>query len=296
MFGKELVKHMLHIILPIFVGAVIGYCTNYIAIKMLFHPGKEVRLGNFRLPFTPGVIPKNQPRIAKAVATAVSEQLLTGSDISKQIAESNADGKLAGSIAEKLINSELTIKSFGNTDQISLRVSESVGRHLTDRIGEADLKPVLRQIGNHALSELLQNPMIAIFLNDAVLDSIYERLEESIKDYVRENGAELIEPLVENEVNEICEKPVKDMFCSLNVDRELLEHMISRFIDERLESIVNAALQAMDIRGVIQHKIEKMDVAELEDLVMSVMKNELQAIVNLGALIGAVIGIINIFI
>ena len=287
---------MLHIILPIFVGAVIGYCTNYIAIKMLFHPGKEVRLGNFRLPFTPGVIPKNQPRIAKAVATAVSEQLLTGSDISKQIAESNADGKLAGSIAEKLINSELTIKSFGNTDQISLRVSESVGRHLTDRIGEADLKPVLRQIGNHALSELLQNPMIAIFLNDAVLDSIYERLEESIKDYVRENGAELIEPLVENEVNEICEKPVKDMFCSLNVDRELLEHMISRFIDERLESIVNAALQAMDIRGVIQHKIEKMDVAELEDLVMSVMKNELQAIVNLGALIGAVIGIINIFI
>ncbi len=287
---------MLHIILPILVGAVIGYCTNYIAIKMLFHPGKEVRLGNFRLPFTPGVIPKNQPRIAKAVATAVSEQLLTGSDISKQIAESNADGKLAGSIAEKLINSELTIKSFGNTDQISLRVSESVGRHLTDRIGEADLKPVLRQIGNHALSELLQNPMIAIFLNDAVLDSIYERLEESIKDYVRENGAELIEPLVENEVNEICEKPVKDMFCSLNVDRELLEHMISRFIDERLESIVNAALQAMDIRGVIQHKIEKMDVAELEDLVMSVMKNELQAIVNLGALIGAVIGIINIFI
>ena len=31
-------------------------------------------------------------------------------------------------------------------------------------------------------------------------------------------------------------------------------------------------------------------------MVLSVMKNELQAIVNLGALIGAVIGIVNIFI
>ena len=39
-----------------------------------------------------------------------------------------------------------------------------------------------------------------------------------------------------------------------------------------------------------------MDARELEDLVLSVMKNELQAIVNLGAVIGAVIGVINIFI
>lgn len=39
-----------------------------------------------------------------------------------------------------------------------------------------------------------------------------------------------------------------------------------------------------------------MDVRELEDLVISVMKNELQAVVNLGAVIGAVIGIINTFI
>ena len=39
-----------------------------------------------------------------------------------------------------------------------------------------------------------------------------------------------------------------------------------------------------------------MDARELEDLVLSVMKNELQAIVNLGAVIGAVIGVVNIFI
>ena len=46
----------LHIILPIALCAAIGYGTNYIAIKMLFRPRKEIRIGSCRVPFTPGVI------------------------------------------------------------------------------------------------------------------------------------------------------------------------------------------------------------------------------------------------
>jgi uncharacterized membrane protein YheB (UPF0754 family) len=39
-----------------------------------------------------------------------------------------------------------------------------------------------------------------------------------------------------------------------------------------------------------------MDVLEVEELVLSIMKKELNSVVNLGAVIGFVIGIINIFI
>ena len=39
-----------------------------------------------------------------------------------------------------------------------------------------------------------------------------------------------------------------------------------------------------------------MEVEQLEELLMSIMKNELQAVINLGALLGAIIGVINIFI
>ncbi|MDD6065009.1 MAG: DUF445 family protein, partial [Firmicutes bacterium] len=42
------------------IGAVIGYCTNYVAVKMLFRPLKPIRIGKFTLPFTPGVIPKRK--------------------------------------------------------------------------------------------------------------------------------------------------------------------------------------------------------------------------------------------
>ena len=34
------------------IGAVIGYCTNYIAVKMLFRPLKPIKIGNRTLPFT----------------------------------------------------------------------------------------------------------------------------------------------------------------------------------------------------------------------------------------------------
>ncbi|OYO91046.1 DUF445 domain-containing protein, partial [Lachnotalea glycerini] len=43
------------------------------------------------------------------------------------------------------------------------------------------------------------------------------------------------------------------------------------------------------------NKIEEMDVMELEELILSVMKKELGAVVNLGAVIGFILGIINIF-
>ena len=49
------------------IGGVIGYFTNYIAVKMLFRPLKPVKIGGRTLPFTPGIIPKGKPRLAKAL-------------------------------------------------------------------------------------------------------------------------------------------------------------------------------------------------------------------------------------
>ncbi|MEI3219612.1 MAG: DUF445 family protein [Lachnoclostridium sp.] len=51
---------ILHLISGPLIGAVIGYCTNYIAVKMLFRPLKAIKIGRFTLPFTPGMIPKKK--------------------------------------------------------------------------------------------------------------------------------------------------------------------------------------------------------------------------------------------
>ena len=77
----------LKIILTLAVSGLIGYFTNYIAVKMLFRPRTEKHIFGKRVPFTPGVVPKNQPRLAKALGRTVSEQLLTGDDLKQALAK-----------------------------------------------------------------------------------------------------------------------------------------------------------------------------------------------------------------
>ena len=59
---------------------------------------------------------------------------------------------------------------------------------------------------------------------------------------------------------------------------------------------VNSALRRIDVASVVENKINSMSVEELEKGVLKVMETELKMIVSLGALIGLLIGCINIFI
>ena len=63
------------IVAPV-VGGVIGYITNDLAIRMLFRPRKALYIGRFHIPFTPGLIPSQQGRIARSIGGVVSGQLL----------------------------------------------------------------------------------------------------------------------------------------------------------------------------------------------------------------------------
>ena len=102
----------LKIIIPILVGALIGYCTNYIAIKMLFRPRKPVFVFGKKLPFTPGVIPKNQPRIASAVGKAVGQNLFTNDDIVAAITGSDLKEHLFEKIKETVFDNDSSLKDY----------------------------------------------------------------------------------------------------------------------------------------------------------------------------------------
>jgi uncharacterized membrane protein YheB (UPF0754 family) len=68
-------------IAPPLAGAVIGYFTNDVAIKMLFRPYTAKYIGRYRLPFTPGLIPSNQERLAKRVSDTIMGSLLTPEEL-----------------------------------------------------------------------------------------------------------------------------------------------------------------------------------------------------------------------
>ncbi|MBO3457859.1 DUF445 family protein [Aetokthonos hydrillicola Thurmond2011] len=66
---------------PPVLGAIIGYFTNDIAIKMLFRPYRPIYIGGRQLIFTPGLIPGNQDRLAKNISETIMGSLLTPEEL-----------------------------------------------------------------------------------------------------------------------------------------------------------------------------------------------------------------------
>ena len=261
------------IILPIIIGAAIGFCTNYIAIKMLFHPHNAVMLGSWRLPMTPGVIPKNQARIAKATGAAVGSQLLTSEDITQALQ--------TGGAREAFIDKTSDII---NALDIRNQAPDFIYNAVSDAVANTDLLPMMRKIADLSIGEFLQNPMLAMFLNENMMDNICQRMADSTLEYVKDSGRDDIRGIISNNVNELIQNP------------DALEEIAGSVFDSAVIPYASSMMERIDLQQIVEDKVNAMDVNELEKLVMSVMKNELQAIINLGGLIGAIIGVINIFI
>ncbi|AOY82310.1 DUF445 family protein [Moorena producens JHB] len=68
---------------PPIAGGIIGYFTNDLAIKMLFRPYRPIYIGKRQLPFTPGLIPRNQERLARRVADTIMGSLLTPTELQR---------------------------------------------------------------------------------------------------------------------------------------------------------------------------------------------------------------------
>ncbi len=62
---------------PPVVGAVIGYFTNYLAIRMLFRPLEQKRIFGLPVPLTPGIIPAKRKELAVNIGRMIGDHLLT---------------------------------------------------------------------------------------------------------------------------------------------------------------------------------------------------------------------------
>ncbi len=94
------------------VGALIGYCTNWLAIKMVFRPHEEKRIFGLKVPFTPGLIAVERDRITEQIGYVVSKHLLTDDDLKNKILELDFDQftrKIIENVESNLMNSDLTI-------------------------------------------------------------------------------------------------------------------------------------------------------------------------------------------
>lgn len=73
------------ILFMIAIGAAIGGFTNSLAIKMLFRPYEARYIGKWKVPFTPGLIPKRRDELAVQLGRMVVEHLLTAEGIQQKM-------------------------------------------------------------------------------------------------------------------------------------------------------------------------------------------------------------------
>ena len=93
---------LLYYLIPPLIGALIGWSTNKLAIWMLFNPKNELRIFGVRFPFTPGLIPRDQARIASRLGSLVEEKLIDPEELDKTITKDKVEKKI-----EELMNKTL---------------------------------------------------------------------------------------------------------------------------------------------------------------------------------------------
>ncbi len=318
-----------YIIAPL-LGGVIGYITNDIAIRMLFRPHKAKYIMGVHVPFTPGIIPKEKGRIADAIGGVISENLMNKDVLERYLLSDDMVGKVRLSVEEFIeiqkYNQE-TVKEFlghylsdSEIAAISQNVNESITKqtytkfsdasvgekvaHIAiDHVAEklsidgaqellAGLGGAMRGIGGMAAG-LFGGNIVARFL-DMLREPAEHFLANNINTMLKNNGEEIVSNMVGGEVEGFLNKPV----CKLleGHDDQLMqavntvESIYRTIINDHLPKI----LESIDISKIVRERINEMDVNETEKLIFQVMDKELKAIVWLGALLGLVMGSINI--
>lgn len=292
---------ILKYVIPLATGGIIGYFTNLLAVKMLFRPLKPIKIGNRTLPFTPGIIPKGKPRLAKALGNAVGTTLLTEDDI-KNVLLSQSMQDTIKAYSDKLIKSELSLKDCAGktmTPEKYESLKQNICTIITDKIMDsaesADLGRIIAEKGVDTIREKVSGTMLAMFIKDELINNLCMSLGEKVNEYINQNGRDIISPIVNSEAEKFENKSVYEVLTESGVDTEKLSEAFLNVYIRFIESHAEEFIKNFHIAEIVEEKVNQMDVIMLEDLLLSIMKKELNAVVNLGALIGLIIGAINIF-
>ena len=108
------------------ISAFIGWFTNWIAIKMLFHPKQPTRILFFTIQ---GIFPKRQQQFAEKLGKLVSAELISFSDIEQKLTHPDNLKKLMPLVDQK-VDDFLRVKLSDAFPIISMFIGENTIQQL----------------------------------------------------------------------------------------------------------------------------------------------------------------------
>ena len=164
-----------------------------------------------------------------------------------------------------------------------------------ERITETAYREISKKL-DEIKSDGMRGKVAAMMLPEekimAMVRSAAERFEENLD----ARGMDYIEPIVSEKAEKLENMTGYDIFSKAGMDREEASEFIKNIYRNAVENNAAKMMRHIDISVLVEEKVRSMEISELEDMVMSMMKKELNSVVRLGALLGFVIGFINVFI
>lgn len=140
----------MYFLLPLITG-LIGWGTNYLAVRMIFRPRREIKLGRVKII---GLIPKRRHEIAIKIADTVEKELISYNDI-KDIIES---------------------------PDFQTQTEELIKRKIEEIIERKDgFNTLMFLMGNSLKNKIVENIMIAVKSEiGEIIDKMFGILEEKL--------------------------------------------------------------------------------------------------------------------
>lgn len=166
---KELV-----FLLPV-IAACIGWVTNYLAVKMLFHPRREIKVAGIRFH---GVFPKRQKVLAERLGEIVSEELFSIEEVTGKLGEMAASDEVSQLVADRIeqtIRNKL-VKSF---PMLSMFLSDDMVEKVTG-LFLSDLKGMLEDVAGEIGAKLEEEIDVKATVREKVAAFSTDKLEEML--------------------------------------------------------------------------------------------------------------------
>ena len=166
---------MKQLLIMIFISATIGWITNWVAIKMLFRPHKEINFGLFKIQ---GLIPKRRAEIGSGIANIIQNELISVKDVISNIDREEFSKRVDSSI-DKVLEKNLKAKVKEKFPVLQMfftdRMAKDVSNTIKDIIMENQEK-IFEIFSNYAE----ENINFEVIISDKISNFSLNKLEEII--------------------------------------------------------------------------------------------------------------------
>ncbi|WP_042682848.1 DUF445 family protein [Anaerosalibacter massiliensis] len=240
-------------IIPILVGAIIGYITNWLAIKMLFRPYEEKKILGLHIPFTPGLIPKEKSRIAKSVGDTIGVYLLSPEIVTEAIYSDKINNQLREWVEHninKFKETNKSIKDFtmnignGNYYKSLNIIEEKLANFICSQFKKQKFKD---EILNLVEDKVLNSPM----------DDFYKVIDERLELFIYElSVSEEVKITFKNLIDKKIDELANDERTLNEIIPEDFINILKKHINENREDIIN------ELRGIFEEPSVNMRIKE----------------------------------